>query len=182
MSNSLFRTVYTGALVIGMVTIVSNPGYSQRPSAPGNSHSGGAKTMSNSAGPTDRDNGAGRAQDRMPTVNNPNGVNAPDRATGYDRAQDRMSPQGMANSNAVGAPNRATGVDRAQDRMSQPGIDNNRANDPRSNAARGRIEADGYKSVQGLTKGSDGLWHGQAMRGTTAVPVTVDARGNVRTN
>ncbi len=179
MSNSLIRTAYAGALVIGMVTLAANPGYSQRPSAPGSSPSGGAKTMSNSAGTTD---GVGRAQDRTPTTNNPNGVKATDRATGYDRAQDRMSPQGVANSNAVGAPNRATGLDRAQDRMSQPGLDNNRANDLRSNAARGRIEADGYKSVQGLTKGSDGLWHGQAMRGTTAVPVTVDARGNVRTN
>ncbi|MDI1286475.1 MAG: hypothetical protein PSV46_18965 [Reyranella sp.] len=182
MSNSLIRTAYAGALVIGMVTLAANPGYSQRPSAPGNSPSGGAKTMSNSAGTTDRDNGVGRAQDRTPTANNPNGVHATDRATGYDRAQDRMSPQGVANSNAVGAPNRATGLDRAQDRMSQPGLDNSRANDPRSNAARGRIEADGYKNVQGLKKGSDGQWHGQALRGTTAVPVTVDARGNVRTN
>lgn len=183
MSTSLVRTVYAGALVIGVVTLAANPGYSQRPSAPGNSSSGGgAKTMSNSPATTDRANGVGRAQDRMPTAKNPAGANATDRATGYDRAQDRMSPQGVANSNAVGAPNRATGLDRAQDRMSQPGLDNSGANDPRSNAARGRIEADGYKSVQGLTKGSDGLWHGQAMRGTTAVPVTVDARGNVRTN
>lgn len=179
MSNSLIRTVYAGALVIGMVTIAATPGYSQRPSGSGHSPGGGAKTMSNSHGTTDRDDAVGRAQDRRPTTHNSNGANATDRDTGYDRAQDRMSPQGRDNSNAVGSPNRATGLDRAQDRMSQPGLDNNRANDPRSNAARGRIEADGYKSVQGLTKGSDGLWHGQALRGTTVVPVTVDARGNV---
>ena len=45
--------------------------------------------------------------------------------------------------------------------------------------AQKRIEADGYKTVQGLALGSDGLWHGRAMRGSSEVQVTVDKRGNV---
>jgi hypothetical protein len=45
--------------------------------------------------------------------------------------------------------------------------------------AQKRIEADGYKNVQGLAQGSDGLWHGRAMRGNAEVQVTVDRQGNV---
>jgi hypothetical protein len=45
--------------------------------------------------------------------------------------------------------------------------------------AQKRIEADGYKNVQGLALGSDGLWHARAMRGSSEVQVTVDKRGNV---
>jgi hypothetical protein len=45
--------------------------------------------------------------------------------------------------------------------------------------AQKRIEADGYKNVQGLAQGSDGLWHGRAMRGNAEVQVTVDKQGNV---
>ena len=45
--------------------------------------------------------------------------------------------------------------------------------------AQKRIEADGYKNVQGLALGSDGLWHGRAMRGSTEIQVTVDRQGNV---
>ena len=52
-------------------------------------------------------------------------------------------------------------------------------NAPGSNGAARRIQADGYKNVQGLTRGSDGKWHGTAMRGSTMVAVQVDARGNV---
>jgi hypothetical protein len=47
--------------------------------------------------------------------------------------------------------------------------------------AQKRIEQDGYKSVQNLQKGSDGLWHGTAMRGNTPVQVTVDRSGRVST-
>jgi hypothetical protein len=46
-------------------------------------------------------------------------------------------------------------------------------------SVRERIEADGYKDVQGLAMGADGLWHGRAMRGSTEVAVTVDAKGKV---
>jgi hypothetical protein len=45
--------------------------------------------------------------------------------------------------------------------------------------AQKRIEADGYKNVTGLAKGSDGLWHGTAIRGSTQVQVTVDRAGKV---
>jgi hypothetical protein len=45
--------------------------------------------------------------------------------------------------------------------------------------AQKRIEQDGYKSVQNLQKGADGLWHGTAMRGNTQVQVTVDRAGRV---
>lgn len=48
-----------------------------------------------------------------------------------------------------------------------------------SNGAAKRIQADGYKNVQGLTRGTDGKWHGTAMRGNTMVGVVVDGRGNV---
>lgn len=48
-----------------------------------------------------------------------------------------------------------------------------------SGNARAKIEADGYKNVQGLTRGSDGKWHGKALRGGTQVDVTVDASGRV---
>jgi hypothetical protein len=53
---------------------------------------------------------------------------------------------------------------------------------PMTDAARTaqkRIEHDGYKSVQNLQKGADGLWHGTAMRGNTSVQVTVDRSGRV---
>ena len=45
--------------------------------------------------------------------------------------------------------------------------------------AQKRIEMDGYKDVQGLAKGPDGLWHGTALRGNTSVRVTVDRAGRV---
>ena len=46
-----------------------------------------------------------------------------------------------------------------------------------AHTAQKRIEQDGYKSVQNLQRGSDGLWHGTAMRGNTSVQVTVDRTG-----
>lgn len=45
--------------------------------------------------------------------------------------------------------------------------------------AQKRIEQDGYKGVQNLQQGSDGLWHGTATRGSTSVQVTVDRTGRV---
>ena len=49
------------------------------------------------------------------------------------------------------------------------------------NAARAAIEADGYKSVQELRRGDNGVWHAKAFRGRTEVRLTVDARGAVTT-
>jgi hypothetical protein len=45
--------------------------------------------------------------------------------------------------------------------------------------AKTAIEQDGYKGVRGLVRGSDGLWHGRALRGATEVAVSVDPSGNV---
>jgi hypothetical protein len=44
-----------------------------------------------------------------------------------------------------------------------------------------KIERDGYKNVQGLTRNRDGSWSGKALRGGAMVDVQVDARGNVIT-
>jgi hypothetical protein len=44
-----------------------------------------------------------------------------------------------------------------------------------------KIERDGYKNVQGMTRNPDGSWSGKALRGGAMVDVTVDARGNVVT-
>jgi len=48
-----------------------------------------------------------------------------------------------------------------------------------SGNARAKIEADGYKNVQGLQRNRDGSWSGKALRGGAMVDVQVDARGNV---
>ncbi len=50
-----------------------------------------------------------------------------------------------------------------------------------SAAARARIEADGYSNVQGLNRGADGKWRGQATRGGARVGIVVDANGSVTT-
>jgi hypothetical protein len=49
------------------------------------------------------------------------------------------------------------------------------------NAARAAIEADGYKGVQELRRGDNGVWHAKALRGRTEVRLMVDARGAVTT-
>lgn len=46
-------------------------------------------------------------------------------------------------------------------------------------AARAAIEADGYKGVQILSQGSNGVWKASALRGKTRVVVNVDQAGNV---
>lgn len=46
-------------------------------------------------------------------------------------------------------------------------------------AAKAAIEADGYKGVKVLRQGANGLWYAKATRGTTEVPLTVDAAGRV---
>ena len=54
-------------------------------------------------------------------------------------------------------------------------------NAPGSANALKKIQADGYKNVQGLQRNPDGSWSGKALRGGAAVDVHVDARGNVIT-
>ncbi len=66
--------------------------------------------------------------------------------------------------------------------VTMPEIANLPAADARAMSdARTRIEADGYSNVQGLTRGPDGKWRGQATRGGSSVSITVDASGRVAT-
>jgi hypothetical protein len=58
----------------------------------------------------------------------------------------------------------------------EPAMDD-KANDA---AARAAIAADGYKDVQILRK-DKGVWHAKALRGKTAVLLTVDSSGAVTT-
>jgi putative membrane protein len=53
------------------------------------------------------------------------------------------------------------------------------ANSFTEDQARGRIEHAGYTNVTALTQGTDGVWHGTAMRGGSSVAVSVDYRGAV---
>jgi hypothetical protein len=68
-----------------------------------------------------------------------------------------------------------------------PGVPSQSANLPSAPNAQGsanavkKIEADGYKNVQGMTRNPDGSWSGKALRGGAMVDVHVDARGNVIT-
>ena len=48
-------------------------------------------------------------------------------------------------------------------------------------AARLAIETDGYKGVQMLRKGDNGVWHAKAFRGQVEVALIVDPKGNVAT-
>ena len=49
-------------------------------------------------------------------------------------------------------------------------------------AAKAAIEADGYKGVRALARGSDGTWKAIALRGKTEVSLTVDPTGSVSAN
>jgi hypothetical protein len=89
--------------------------------------------------------------------------------TGIQGAQTGAGTQTQMNSNG------SAGASAAPDMA-------NAAAQPLTGAARTaqkRIEQDGYKSVQNLQRGSDGLWHGTAMRGNNQVQVTVDRAGRV---
>lgn len=56
------------------------------------------------------------------------------------------------------------------------------SDDPASEAvARRAIEADGYKGVQVVRKGENGMWYAKALRGRTAVQLVVDSQGTVST-
>ena len=48
-------------------------------------------------------------------------------------------------------------------------------------AAKAAIEADGYRGVQILSQGGNGVWKASALRGRTRIVVNVDAAGNVFT-
>jgi hypothetical protein len=46
-------------------------------------------------------------------------------------------------------------------------------------AAKAAIEADGYKGVRALARGSDGVWKASALRGQTEVQLSVGPTGSV---
>jgi hypothetical protein len=101
--------------------------------------------------------GAGGATATTPGVGGAT-VNPPSASAGSATMPATNQPSATFDTNTANASPRLTG---------QAGI------------AQKRIEADGYKNVQGLAQGSDGLWHGRAMRGNAEVQVTVDKQGNV---
>jgi hypothetical protein len=49
-------------------------------------------------------------------------------------------------------------------------------------AAKAAIEADGYKGVRALARGSDGVWKATALRGQTEVQLSVGLTGSVSAN
>ena len=49
-------------------------------------------------------------------------------------------------------------------------------------AAKAAIEADGYKGVRALARGSDGVWKASALRGETEVQLSVGLTGRVSAN
>ena len=108
--------------------------------------------------------------------------------TGMRGAQMGVGTQSQMNSNvqspATGQMNGNMNASGSAGASANPSLANAPSQEPLTGAARTaqkRIEQDGYKSVQNLQKGSDGLWHGTAMRGNTSVQVTVDLSGRVST-
>jgi hypothetical protein len=63
-----------------------------------------------------------------------------------------------------------------------PGAPAAGANSFTEGQAKARIESRGYASVTGLSKDTNGLWRGKAMKDGKAVNVTLDYQGNVTIN
>ena len=45
--------------------------------------------------------------------------------------------------------------------------------------AHARLQADGYRAISGLARGTDGAWHATALRGAAKVNVTVVPDGRI---
>ena len=73
--------------------------------------------------------------------------------------------------NAPALPTTATSPDVGAEMQAQDDLD--------LKAAKAAIEADGYKGVSLLGKGTDGAWRAKAYRGTTEVQLMVDGTGKV---
>jgi hypothetical protein len=76
--------------------------------------------------------------------------------------------------NAPALPTTATSPD-----VPAPGAEMQAPDDLDLKAAKAAIEADGYKGVSLLGKGTDGAWRAKAYRGTTEVQLMVDGTGKV---
>jgi hypothetical protein len=137
----------------------------------------GAQTVSPPAG---GNAGAGAATSGGATMNGNAGTSAPQAGGGA-----QMNSNTQTNTNAQMPPGQMNNDQMNGNTGAGANANPNMANAPTerltgaAGTAQKRIEQDGYKSVQNLQKGDDGLWHGDAMRGNTKVKVTVDRAGRV---
>ncbi|OFX02942.1 MAG: hypothetical protein A3D94_17905 [Alphaproteobacteria bacterium RIFCSPHIGHO2_12_FULL_66_14] len=65
---------------------------------------------------------------------------------------------------------------------SSPGSEAAPAGKMTETAAKAAIEADGYKVVRALSRGTDGVWTARALRGGTEVQLSVNSAGDVSAN
>jgi hypothetical protein len=124
--------------------------------------------------------GTAGAQTAMPPSVNGATVTPPAASSGGATVTPPAASSGAVTTPPVNPPRMSTSGVNAPPAMA-PNTANAPAlpNAPGSNGAAKRVQADGYKNVQGLIRGTDGKWHGTAMRGNTMVGVVVDGRGNV---
>jgi hypothetical protein len=86
-------------------------------------------------------------------------------------AQEQSAPN--ASSNAIHNP-----AVKSPDDMTSASLAKGQNSFTRAQAA-ARIRKAGYTNITGLTKSSDGIWHGQAMYDGKPVTVGLDYKGNV---
>lgn len=87
------------------------------------------------------------------------GTNGPERIQPIPNAQSSNGADRMAPSANTGRAQTASGLNESQ--------------------ARAKLKASGYSDVTGLAVGSDGMWHGRAMKGSSSTSVALDSQGNV---
>jgi len=73
-------------------------------------------------------------------------------------------------------------VNEAASTLSPSAADTARPGNMSEAAAKAAIEADGYKGVRALARGSDGVWKASALRGQTEVLLSVGPTGSVSAN
>jgi hypothetical protein len=125
--------------------------------------------------------GAGAAMNNSTITNGNTGMHGTQMGVGT-QTQMNGNVQSPATGQMNSKMNASTNAGGTAGASANPSVANAPSEQPLTGAARTaqkRIEQDGYKSVQNLQKGSDGLWHGTAMRGNTPVQVTVDRSGRV---
>lgn len=92
-----------------------------------------------------------------------------------------MGLAGAASAQASGGPDAKGNAPLKAPHTVNNGAAKRGANSFTEGQARTHIEKAGFSGVTGLTKGQDGVWRGQAMRGGQATPVAMDFKGNVTT-
>ena len=73
-------------------------------------------------------------------------------------------------------------VNEAASTLSPSAADTARPGNMSEAAAKAAIEADGYKGVRALARGSDGVWKASALRGQIEVLLSVGPTGRVSAN